>query len=76
MYISVNGNYSAWSMYSLCSKECNGMQRRTRTCIYPTPQNGGTDCLGLGEPEESKFCDKQLCTGNLLSHIITGRMVL
>lgn len=46
--VYVDGGWSSWSSWSACSNRCGrGMQRRTRTCSAPTPQNGGAACQGL-----------------------------
>ncbi|XP_066986698.1 netrin receptor UNC5B-like isoform X1 [Macrobrachium rosenbergii] len=45
--VYVDGAWSSWSTWSSCSNRCGrGIQRRTRTCSAPTPQNGGAACQG------------------------------
>ncbi|XP_066944513.1 LOW QUALITY PROTEIN: netrin receptor UNC5B-like [Macrobrachium rosenbergii] len=45
--VFVNGAWASWSSWSSCSKRCGrGVQRRTRTCTSPAPQNGGDACIG------------------------------
>nr|CAJ65510.3 HyTSR1 protein [Hydra vulgaris] len=56
----VDGAYSQWSAYSVCSSPCNGgKQTRTRSCTNPPPSNGGAPCFG---PDfDSKSCNIHLC---------------
>ncbi|XP_078346319.1 LOW QUALITY PROTEIN: SCO-spondin-like [Oculina patagonica] len=58
----VNGGYSLWGLYGICSKTCGGgRQTRTRTCTNPPPANGGKDCSGLGPDTASRECNNQIC---------------
>eukprot|EP00116_Pleurobrachia_bachei_P000258 sb/3460520/ len=57
----VEGGYTAWSDWSVCSEECGGGdQSRTRTCTNPSPAHGGRAC-----PEEvstdKRTCNLQAC---------------
>ena len=48
-FFVVNGGYSDWKPYGVCSKSCGGgVQTRKRTCTNPPPSNGGEDCSKLG----------------------------
>lgn len=44
----VDGSWSSWTNWSICSKSCGGggYQTRTRTCSDPIPLYGGSDCVG------------------------------
>ena len=54
----VNGSYSAWSNFSLCSRSCgNGTMVRTRTCTNPEPKHGGRNCSFFGPSLEIKSCN-------------------
>lgn len=48
----INGGWSSWSPWSLCS---GGSQTRTRTCTNPAPSNGGADCVGAAM--EGQTCE-------------------
>ncbi|XP_023932539.1 coadhesin-like [Lingula anatina] len=51
----VNGNWSEWcECPSKCSVTCGGgVRTRTRVCSNPAPANGGADCVGPSQLEES-----------------------
>jgi len=56
----VNGEFTTWSTFGKCSKDCGGgVKRRTRTCTNPAPAHGGENCTGLLAEEEP--CNKQAC---------------
>ncbi|XP_068760173.1 A disintegrin and metalloproteinase with thrombospondin motifs 4-like isoform X2 [Montipora capricornis] len=42
----VDGGWSDWGNWSLCTRDLNGMQMRARECVNPNPQFGGTPCKG------------------------------
>nr|XP_047124207.1 uncharacterized protein LOC101240290 [Hydra vulgaris] len=43
----LNGNWSFWSSWSLCSQPCGGgLHSRFRSCSNPVPKFGGQDCNG------------------------------
>ena len=58
----VNGQWSGWSGFSLCSTTCGpGAQIRKRTCTQPPPSNGGSSCRG--DKTESVQCQINPCPG-------------
>ena len=58
----VNGQWSGWSGFSLCSTTCGpGAQIRKRTCTQPPPSNGGSSCVG--DETESVQCQINPCPG-------------
>ena len=62
---SVNGSWSNWSIWSLCSKTCgNGTRTRTRTCTSPSPTNGGLNCTGRNV-EHERCTVRQECPGEI-----------
>ena len=61
---AINGNYSEWSDWSLCSRSCSGgIKTRKRECINPSPQYGGRDCKEVGSSTEKVHCNPQPCPG-------------
>ena len=44
--VAVDGGWNDWSQWSQCTKNVNGIQMRTRQCVNPKPQFGGTLCTG------------------------------
>jgi hypothetical protein len=58
----VNGNYSEWSKFSVCSHTCgNGTQFRTRHCNNPLPLFDGLNCSTLGPSNETRPCHTRPC---------------
>ena len=41
----VNGGWSKWSEWSVCTHPCM-VKLRTRECNNPTPESGGLNCTG------------------------------
>ncbi|XP_053374772.1 cell migration-inducing and hyaluronan-binding protein-like [Mercenaria mercenaria] len=56
----VNGRYTAWSEWSVCTKTCGGgVQYKTRECSNPMPEGGGGGCR---YPHiKSRDCQIQTC---------------
>ena len=49
MSCPIDGNWSPWSEFTLCSTSCgSGTTQRQRACNSPTPQYNGKPCLGDG----------------------------
>ncbi|XP_052083732.1 scavenger receptor cysteine-rich domain superfamily protein-like [Mytilus californianus] len=56
----VNGDWSGWTSWNLCSATCNGgIQDRTRKCNAPLPSNRGIYCNGT--IIESRPCNNIFC---------------
>ncbi|XP_002157334.1 coadhesin [Hydra vulgaris] len=54
----VDGGFSEWSEWSLCSESCGkGLNKRERSCNNPSPSNGGKDCSSHGSNTESRECE-------------------
>ena len=54
--VAVNGGWSLWTSWSVCSVTCGSGQRtRQRTCNNPLSSDGGSDCAGDSS-------DQQTCT--------------
>ena len=67
-YVSavVDGGYTEWSSWGICSKSCNrGTQRRVRYCSNPTPAHGGRSCWRLGRSTQTQACNTHPCPGNI-----------
>ncbi|XP_015670243.1 A disintegrin and metalloproteinase with thrombospondin motifs 18 [Protobothrops mucrosquamatus] len=59
----VNGQWSAWSMWSDCSRTCGGgVTYQERHCNNPKPQHGGKFCQGSSRIYQ--LCNTQLCASN------------
>lgn len=58
----ISGGYTPWSEFSPCTKSCEtGTQYRSRNCTNPPPGPGGQNCSRLGPPEETVFCNTEIC---------------
>jgi len=56
----VHGGWSQWSSFDECSRSCGGgVQKATRECNNPKPENGGQYCLG--ERVRYRSCNTQEC---------------
>ena len=43
----VDGGWSEWNSWSICSKPFGGIQTRNRECTNPEPAYGGKHCDGI-----------------------------
>ena len=60
----VNGGYSSWSWWSVCSQTCGpGTESRSRSCSNPKPLYGGKQCDKLGPNSQKRNCKLQNCPG-------------
>ena len=58
----IDGQWSDWDPWTSCSATCDGgMQRRVRRCDDPSPQNDGSDCVGV--ITEYRDCSQWACPG-------------
>ncbi|XP_069078883.1 A disintegrin and metalloproteinase with thrombospondin motifs 17 isoform X2 [Pleurodeles waltl] len=56
----VDGDWSAWSPWSMCSRTCGtGVRFRQRKCDHPPPGPGGKNCPGLSV--EHAVCENSHC---------------
>lgn len=61
----IDGNYTTWSAFSLCSKSCGGgVRKRYRTCTNPQPLYDGKNCSRYGDPVDILACNIQHCPIN------------
>ena len=61
-FFSVHGNFSEWTSWTDCTKECeNGTKMRGRSCDNPPPQHGGAPCEG--DAIEMNYCNVHHCPG-------------
>lgn len=59
-----DANWSNWSKYGPCSKQCGGgSQYRSRKCDNPPPAYSGGDCVGPNR--ESRSCNTHPCKGKV-----------
>lgn len=64
LFFLVDGNWSAWTPLSSCSKTCgDGIKSRHRTCSNPAPLHGGKFCSGT--KTETVTCSDGPCPGLL-----------
>lgn len=52
----VNGGYSAWGQFGVCSGLPLCSRSRSRSCTNPSPSNGGANCTVLGPEAEARTC--------------------
>ena len=69
--IPVDGQWTDWVMWSVCTATCGGGQRtRQRSCQNPPPIFGGADCVG--EATQAEDCNVDPCAGGYMSSNQTG----
>ena len=57
-----DGGWSAWSLWSICNRQCGGGLRwRRRDCSNPAPMGHGLDCPG--HAMEGQECNAHSCKG-------------
>lgn len=69
---TVNGAWSQWGSFSVCSKNCGGGQKtRIRSCNSPMPASKGLQCLLTGSStnrgiveSDVQACNSQSCSVN------------
>ena len=69
LFLSVDGGYSSWVTWSMCSRSCGvGSQQRSRTCTNPAPKYRGRTCYRLGRATEWRRCNTNVnCPGNKIT---------
>ena len=80
LLLSVEGGYSSWGTWGICSRSCGeGYQSRSRTCTNPAPKYGGRTCYQqwrLGRARESRRCNTNVnCSGNKITISIFHRVL-
>lgn len=61
-FVSVNGEWSTWTVQTACSVTCGGgSEVFTRSCDSPAPQHSGADCVGSSSKTEDCAVDE--CPG-------------
>ncbi|XP_052285147.1 SCO-spondin-like isoform X5 [Dreissena polymorpha] len=61
----VDGNYTDWGSWSVCSKTCGGgSQERNRTCDYDPVAPHGNNCSLLGANSQIQACLTENCPVN------------
>ncbi|XP_071786151.1 uncharacterized protein [Asterias amurensis] len=70
----VDGGWTAWSDWSVCSVSCNGgTQSHQRTCTNPQPAHGGNPCVGA--LTETQQCNIGPCPScKILTHPLNGEL--
>ncbi|KAL3870903.1 hypothetical protein ACJMK2_038934 [Sinanodonta woodiana] len=56
----VNGNWSEWTVWTVCSASCGGgSMSRSRSCDSPSPGPYGLSCTG--QAQETEICNNEVC---------------
>lgn len=64
-FIKVDGEWGEWGNWSSCSLTCgNGTMTRMRYCNSPSPDNGGSFCIGNNTEYEN--CMDEECLGTFI----------
>ena len=61
IFLTVDGGWSDWSQWSLCTNNINGIQMRNRRCENPKPQFGGKLCSGPNATAMRGCTDNSTC---------------
>ena len=68
-FLAVDGGWSEWSDWSLCSQSCGpGYKSKSRTCTNPAPSGAGEKCSG--ESIERDECYKGPCPSKYHESVI------
>ena len=65
--VTVDGNWSGWSEWTMCSVTCEGgVQSRNRNCTNPSPAHGGRGCDK--HSNETRSCNIAHCPGGVMKN--------
>ncbi|XP_044176618.1 scavenger receptor cysteine-rich domain superfamily protein-like [Acropora millepora] len=65
-FVAVDGGWSDWSQWSLCTNDINGIQMRTRQYVNPEPQFGGKPCAGPNATAMRECGERSRCRQSLV----------
>ncbi|XP_052230347.1 fibrinogen C domain-containing protein 1-like isoform X4 [Dreissena polymorpha] len=67
--VSVDGQWGAWTSWSLCTWSHHCTQTRTRACNNPAPLHFGRDCPGL--TTQTQECNTSSCGGKDCTELLS-----